>query len=315
MSRLLRIAVSLALLLGVAWLLDTGDIARRLTNLRVGWVLLALAISIPQVAVSAYRWRFTAKRLGIDLPFSEAVREYYLAVFLNQVLPGGVMGDVSRAWRHARVESGPVVRAVVLERASGQVVMVAAAVGSLLILPTTSGLDPRLAFGGAAIATAAIAIGLFLAPRTMSRTVWRDVRQTLLGPDVIATQMLSSALAVASFIAIYVVAARAVGVTTPTSVLAPLVSPVLMSMLIPTSIAGWGVREAAAAGLWSVVGLTAEDGVAISAAYGLMVLISTLPGALVLLSAGRDRTGYRRPGENDGSGAGSPDPGSRSPEA
>ena len=323
MSRLLRVAVSLLLLLGVAWLLDGGDIAQRLTHLDARWVLLALAISVPQVALSAYRWRFTAGRLGIELSFQDALREYYLATFLNQVLPGGVMGDVSRAWRHARVQSGPVVRAVVLERASGQVVMVAAAVISLLILPSTSGLDPRLAIGGAALAAAVIGIGLFLAPRkmsrtvsrTMSRTVWSDVRQTLLGPDVIATQLISSALVVGSYIAIYVVAARAVGVATPIGVLAPLVSPVLMSMLIPTSIAGWGVREATAAGLWSVVGLTAEDGVAISAAYGMLVLISSLPGALVLLSAGRDRTGRRRPDESDGTADAAPAPGYRSPEA
>ena len=315
MNRLLRIVVSIALLLGLVWLLDTGDIARRLLHLRVGWVVLALAISVPQVALSAYRWRFTAHRLGIDLPFKEALREYYLATFLNQVLPGGVMGDVSRAWRHARVQSGPVVRAVVLERASGQVVMVAAAVISLLILPSTSGLDPKLAIGGAALAAAVIALGLFLAPRTMWRKVWGDVRTTLIGGDVIATQLISSALVVGSYVAIYVVAARAVGVATPTSVLAPLVSPVLMSMLIPTSIAGWGVREATAAGLWSVVGLTAEDGVAISAAYGLLVLVSSLPGALVLLSAGRDRTARPRPDGSGGSADGSPDPGSRSQEA
>ena len=53
-----------------------------------------------------------------------AVREYYLAMFLNQVLPGGVLGDVTRAWRHARLEdTGRAVRAVVFERASGQLVM------------------------------------------------------------------------------------------------------------------------------------------------------------------------------------------------
>ena len=50
---------------------------------------------------------------------------FILPILLNQVLPGGVTGDVSRAWRHARTDApaGPAVRAVVLERLSGQVVM------------------------------------------------------------------------------------------------------------------------------------------------------------------------------------------------
>ncbi len=47
--------------------------------------------------------------------------------------------------------------------------------------------------------------------------------------------------------------------------------------------AGWGVREGAAAVLWGAVGLSAVDGVAISVAYGLLVLFSTLPGGLILV--------------------------------
>lgn len=311
--RLLRVVVSLGLLALVAWRLDAGDIGRRLAHLDPRWAAAALLLSVPQVALAAWRWRFTAGRLGIDLPFGEALREYYLAIFLNQVLPGGVMGDVSRAWRHARVQEGPVVRAVVLERASGQVAMVAAAALSLLVLPSAAGLDPRLAVGAAALLAGGVALALVLAPRLGWKDARRDLRATLLGPEVVVPQLGASALLVGSFVAIYVMGARAVGVGTPTSVLAPLVSPVLMSMLIPTSIAGWGVREAAAAGLWSVVGLTAEDGVAISAAYGLIVLISSLPGALVLLTSARDRTARRPPDGTSGSAGAAPARGSRSP--
>ncbi len=77
----------------------------------------------------------------------------------------------------------------------------------------------------------------------------------------------------------------------------PLAAPVLMTMLIPVSVAGWGVREGAAALLWSVVGLTPEEGAAISVTYGLIVLVAALPGvtALVLPSAGRGRRGRPDP--------------------
>ena len=315
---LIRAGVSVGSLVAVAWLLDVGHVAARLAHMRASWVLLALGISVPQVALSAYRWRFTADRLGIHLPFKDALREYYLATFLNQVLPGGVMGDVSRAWRHARIQTGPAIRVVILERASGQVVMVGAAVLSLLVLPRTFGVDPRLAMG-AAIASGAIVVGVLYARRERARSteglmgsLWRDVHAALLARESIATQLAVSTLVVGSYIAMYVVAARAVGVVTPTSILVPLVAPVLMSMLVPASIAGWGVREATAAGLWSLVGLTAEDGVAISAAYGLLVLLSSLPGALFLLTAGRDRTGRLRPSGSDGNGDEAPRRGSRS---
>ena len=94
-----RVAVSLGLLLALGWWLDVGALAARLAGMRPGWVALALAISLAQVAVLAWRWCYTARCLGVDLSFSAAWREYYLSIFLNQVLPGGVMGDVSRVWR------------------------------------------------------------------------------------------------------------------------------------------------------------------------------------------------------------------------
>ena len=60
-----------------------------------------------------------------------------------------------------------------------------------------------------------------------------------------------------------------------------------MSMVVPVGVAGWGIREGTAALVWSVAGLTVADGVAVSVAYGLIVLVGTLPGVLVLLSPDR----------------------------
>ncbi|AMO36752.1 hypothetical protein [Thauera humireducens] len=44
----------------------------------------------------------------------------------------------------------------------------------------------------------------------------------------------------------------------------------------------WGLREGAAALLWAAAELDVAQGVAISISYGLVVLLSTLPGAWVL---------------------------------
>ena len=104
---LLRVAVSAGLLVALFRLLDGDALLRRLRELDPVWALVALAISLPQMALLAFRWRLTAARLGLTLPFGTALSEYYLGVFLNQLLPGGVMGDVSRAWRHGRAGGAP----------------------------------------------------------------------------------------------------------------------------------------------------------------------------------------------------------------
>jgi uncharacterized membrane protein YbhN (UPF0104 family) len=317
-ARLLaRIAISAGLLAGVVWLVDGDALLARLSDLEPIWVVIALAISLPQMALLAFRWRLTAARLGLPLPFGAALSEYYLGVFLNQLIPGGVMGDVSRAWRHGRAapepplpERGtglsPAVRAVILERASGQVVTAAVAALSFFALPLAAGIRGRtmlVMYAGLALLALAVMIVRRL---PVADSIWRDVRAALLARDVVVVQLVTSALVMGSYIAVYLAAARAVGVRTPFVVLAPLVAPVLLSMLIPVTIAGWGLREATAAALWGAVGLTAEDGVAISAAYGLLVLASTLPGAVVLVSAARGRRAGRPPDGSGGSGGEAP---------
>jgi glycosyltransferase 2 family protein len=357
---LLRLAVSVSLLAGLAVVVEASAVVEALAGLRLEWVAAAIAVSVAQLVVSAWRWRYTAGRLGIDLPLGRAVSEYYLASFLNQVLPGGVLGDVSRAWRHARESSmgataagatagaaamgatagaaamgatagaaakttaataAPTplrsVHAVVLERLSGQMVMTLVAALSAAFL---GGLRTVASLAAAALA------GTFLL-RVVGRygrlpgaaSFLGDARHAL-GGRALSVQLATSLLVVVSYLVVYLLAARAIGVTTPTSTLLPLLAPVLVTMLLPLTIAGWGVREGAAAALWGAVGLTAEDGVAISVAYGLLVLVSTLPGAAVMgLTLWRDRApgppADRRPSGRSGSGDGAPRRASRSAEA
>ena len=299
----LRASVSVGLLLGLAWWLDVEAVVSRLAAMRLEWVLLAVAISVAQVAMLAWRWRFTAGRLGVELAFAEAWREYYLSIFLNQVLPGGVLGDVSRAWRHARAQTnlaapcGPAVRAVIFERLSAQAVMTTVAVVSLLALPVTVDPGSRLAVvgAGAAVGLIVIATGVWIrrqfSAQSLPGRVLADLGDAHLSGPAFAVQLASAIVVVGTYLATYVTAARAVGVETPLLVLLPLVAPVLLTMVIPVTVAGWGLREGAAAVLWAAVGLTPADGVVVSVAYGLLVLFGSLPGGAVLIVTGPSTRG------------------------
>jgi len=330
-GRTTRVVVSVGLLAAIVLALDPAPIVSRLLGMEVGWVAVALVLGTLQVVLSAWRWRFTARRLGLRLTFRDAVREYYMATFLNQTLPGGVTGDVSRAWRHGRdpgaASMGRAVRAVVLERASGQVVMVTAALVSVLALTpsvrladlfgglaavfgTAGGAEAAYAGPSAGVGPVLVGTALIVAaggglaallrgrhrPRGLLRRITRDSYDALLAPRALPVQLVTSAVVVGSYLALGVVAARAVGVETPTAVLLPLVAPVLIAMLLPITVAGWGVREGAAALLWSTVGLPAEDGVAIFVAYGLLALVASLPGAFLLpavVGRGPGQKGWR----------------------
>lgn len=294
----MRVAFTATALWVVSRFLDVDVVVARLADLQVGWLALGLVISVLQVGALAWRWRYTAGRLGIDLPLGNAFSEYYLGIFLNQLLPGGVAGDVARAWRHARgdVPGAPAVKAVVLERASAQAVMTLVAAGSVLLLPWASG-PIRLALAASLAGSLALLLSALARPPSPHSPLGRlraDVHRAVLSRAALPTQLVSAVLVVGSYVLVFVLAALAVGVDAPLPSILPLVAPVLMTMLIPVTIAGWGVREGAAAGLWGLAGLAPEEGAAISVTYGLIVLVSSLPGSHALISGpigGPDRRG------------------------
>ncbi|WP_353981645.1 lysylphosphatidylglycerol synthase transmembrane domain-containing protein [Salinicola endophyticus] len=305
-AALLRLGVTLALLATLAWQLNTGEIVARLGALSPLWVVAGIALSLPQVMISAWRWRLTAHHVGIALPWPRALREYYLATFLNQVLPGGVMGDATRAWRHGSHtdagQRGAAIRAVVIERASGQIALVLVALVTLAAAaPLREAIvanlgSARLSWGWAIAATALLALIAVasLWRRRLGRALARlgqDLRQALLGSHVWPRQLLSSLLVVATYVSVFVCAARALELPRSLDVLLPLIPPLLLAMAIPLSVAGWGLREGAAALIWPLAGLPAQEGVTLSITYGLLILLGSLPGALVLA---RDHWAERR---------------------
>lgn len=272
------------------------------------WVLLpALLLSVVQVVISAWRWRFTAQRLGVPLGFALAVREYYLATFLNQVLPGGVLGDVHRAWRHGTSagERLAAAHAVAIERLSGQVVLMLLVAVSLIGLTQAGQLDLHaLSDGGwLLVAMAALALAIWLAARTNAgdyvKRLRRDLHRAFLSGSALPVQLVSSLVVLASYLGVFLLLAAGAGYLAgfaSTLLIAGLCSVLLLSMAIPLTVAGWGVREGAAAVLWPLAGLPAEQGVALSVGYGALVLVSSLPGAAMMFFGRETPTAMGRSG-------------------
>ena len=267
---LFRLAASLGLMAAVLFWLEPQTLAAAFVAPEPLWLAAALALSVPQVALSAWRWRLTAQRLGAPIRFGEALREYYVATFLNQVLPGGVMGDAARAWRHARLsrteamDGAPVGlaawHAVLIERASGQLALLGVVLATLLVSPELQTASVRLFAPSAGDSNPSVLLALALLLALVGMTLWRGrghvarfrraVQAALLAREVFLRQLIASLLVLASYVGVYLCCMRMIGVDTPLATAAPLVPWVLLAMAIPLSIAGWGVREGAAALVW-----------------------------------------------------------------
>jgi len=94
----------------------------------------------------------------------------------------------------------------------------------------------------------------------------------------------ASLVAVVGHVSVFVIAAHAVGAHVSLRVLLPLALLVLVSATLPTNIGGWGPREGVAAWAFASASLGADHGVATATAFGVLMLIATLPGAIVVVA-------------------------------
>jgi uncharacterized membrane protein YbhN (UPF0104 family) len=285
----LRLVGGVAVLAVLFWRLGSGPFVEGLRTVDVTALLAGVLLAVPVTVCCAYRWTLVARGLRVPLALPSAVAAYYRSQLLNTTLPGGVLGDVHRAVRHGRDagHTGRGLRAVGWERLAGQVVQTAVALVVLALLPSPVRLSLPVVVTVALVVGLVGWLGISLTGGTRGgRAVHRDVRDGLLGswPGVVA----ASLLALGGHLATFLVAARTAGVTAPLADLLPLALLVLVAMGIPANVAGWGPREGVAAWAFGAAGLGAEAGVATAVVYGVMVLVASLPGVVVLL-AGRSR--------------------------
>jgi glycosyltransferase 2 family protein len=297
-----------AIIAVLVWRLGAGPFLDGVRLISVWALLAAMSITALTTVCSAWRWQTVARGLGVGLPLGAAIAAYYRSQFLNAALPGGVVGDVHRGLRHG-LDAGDVgrgLRAVVWERTAGQVVFVVLAVIALLVLD--SPVRPAVGWVVTAGAVGALAVTLVLRPQfgpsrraRVVRTARADIRNGLLDRRAWPVVTVTSAVVAAGHTGIFLIAAWTTGAATSPARLWPLAMLVLLAMVIPLNIGGWGPREGMAAWAFAAAGLGAHQGVMTATAYGVMGIVATMPGGLVLAVDRLRRSRTRR--RSDASGA------------
>ncbi|HEY1479438.1 MAG TPA: lysylphosphatidylglycerol synthase transmembrane domain-containing protein [Gaiellales bacterium] len=289
-ARRLGAAATLAV---VVWRLGAGPFIDGIRTVDAPALAAAVGLAVLTTTCCAWRWRIVARGLGMELPLPAAVAAYYRSLFLNVTLPGGVVGDVHRGVSHGRDvrDVGLGLRAVAWERASGQAVQAGLTVIVLLALPSPVRSSMPLVLLALVVAGVCVALVLRVRPggdasplARLRRAASGDVRDGLLAHRAWVGIVLTSALVVVGHAVTFLIAARTAGVDAPVSRMLPLTLLVMLAMVLP-SIAGWGPREGVTAWVFGAAGLGAGRGVATAVVYGVMVLVASLPGAVVLLTA------------------------------
>ena len=271
-----RLTVGAAILALLVARLGSAPVTEGLAATSPAALAFAVVVTAATTWCCALRWSLVTHNLGAPMSATAAYAAYYRSQFLNAALPGGIVGDVHRGARHG-------FRGVVWERALGQLVQVGLTLGLLMLLPSP--------FRSAAAAGTVVAAAVLVVVLVVGRGHLRAV----LARDLWSRLTVLSAVAVAGHLTVFVVAARTAGLTLPVTELLPLGALVLLASAVPTNVAGWGPREGVAAWTFAVAGLGADLGLTVAVVYGVMSLVATLPGVVVLVAGRRRRAG---PGPN-----------------
>jgi glycosyltransferase 2 family protein len=289
------VLLSAGLVLASVVLVDARQVLERLEKTDPRWLLAFFVLHVLQIVLLGLRWSTIARSLSVPLSWRRASAEYSLSILVNQLLPTGVAGDGLRALRHSRrasgVPFGRVLEALALDRLSGQLGLLLVLLASMPWSLQHGLLDARAAWliGGGLLG---LALVLGYASRSRGRggklhALLVRTRGALLAPRRAAIHLPISLLLIATLLAQFYFAARAIGVELDVRLLFWLGPLVLLAASVPSFFGGWGIREGASAILFASVGFGSSTGVAVSLLFGAFALVCALPGFIVLLFEGQ----------------------------
>lgn len=299
---LVKVAVSAALVAFLVNRVQFGPLIERFQNVAPGWVALALAIFLFQLAITGWRYALIVRVLGLALPLFEAVRLFFIGHFFSQTLPSAIGGDAVRAYLTMRqgMSWGRALSAVLCDRAVGMLVLLFIATATIPIFLARIG-DPMLRLfcvvPALAAATGLAVLAVARDERMAWLTRWRVVR-----PFTVLVGDLRRVILASGESARIVAISLAAQLCTITSIwmlglglrldiayqdCLILIPPILVVTLVPISIAGWGIREGAMIFGFALVGVPEADALALSVATGLLQIVAGIPGGLVWLARGR----------------------------
>lgn len=297
----LRIVVSLVLLYFALRGVNFAAVQSRFSQINLGWIVIAVMVTIAQVFVGALRWREISGLCQAPLTDLQAFRYNMIGAFFNQTLPSSIGGDAMRLWLVNRTGAGwrAATYSILTDRAIGLIALALIIVASL---PWSYGMiadrNGRLALVFIDFTALAGGLGFLLLgrlPWKWLKTWWptkhihacsvvanRVIFSTRTGPKVAILSLAVHVLAVT----IAWCAVRAIAAPADFEQIFMLIPPIMLVTMMPISIAGWGVREASMMVAFGYAGLAQMDGTVVSILFGMVYfIVGGLGGLVWIISA------------------------------
>jgi uncharacterized membrane protein YbhN (UPF0104 family) len=299
---LLRLAVSLALLLVLALLVDWSRLGPRLAAADPVLMLGVVGLATADRLLMAWKWWLLVRGRAVALGLWEAVRAYYVASFAGYFLPMTIGADAVRVGAlAAKGRTAVLVASVVLERLIGalaQAVLAALAVGTLVALGLGARIGPGERWGLAALVALAFAafpfsfpVARWVAGRLGPGGGWRGMLGGLARQYAgygASTRLLGAFFALTLLeggfpIAVHYAAGRALGLDPGWTFFIATVPLVFLVARLPVSLGGLGFVELSFVSLAGFLGVARTEAFAIVGLATGLYLVALIPGAVLYL--------------------------------
>lgn len=291
MKNVIKLLITIAIFYFLFRNIDFIEFGKTLLNSHGGWILVALLMQLTSTYIAAYRWFKISQLLVFTEKLSFYTQVYFKGTFFNQVLPSSIGGDAVRMLELTGkgYEKKDAFYVVFVDRVVGLVgLLVLNLLATLLFF---GHFDREFSLLIIAIAVAGISgfallfqlhhltflthikfLNLFVRLANRLNTLYASRRLLLKHIFISVVVHFFSVLTMYG-------ASLALDLHLSFQILLIAVPPVFLLMIVPISLAGWGIREGALIGIFMLVGANETKVLAMSILYGLILIISAAPGA------------------------------------
>jgi uncharacterized membrane protein YbhN (UPF0104 family) len=295
-SLALRLTVSLGLLalLGLV-VADPGELAERLSGMRVPMLAIAFFLTAGDRVLMAFKWWILLRARGIGMPFVGAVRAYFASSFAGLFLPVTLGADAVRLVASRQYGAADIAASIVVERTLGAVAVVVVALAGCAMIAGSladAALRPIVLATAAVGVTVAIgfAVSLWLASRWAGRAANAAVPSLFHKVTAAYAAYARHPAALIAFFGLSIVesvvpalvafvAARGLGLDEPLWLFISAFPVALMVARLPISLGGFGVQEASFVYLAGLLGFGRSDAVATMLVVDAVLVLTLLPAA------------------------------------
>lgn len=290
---LLRLAITGAILTVILRTIDAQQIWQILQHAQLSLLALAILLQFASTVVSACRWQIIMQNLGFGQHFAFYWQSYFKGMFFNQGLPTSIGGDAVRVLDVAAhgFRKRDVLYGVMVDRAVGLGALMLLSLFAYLLKPNLLPMQVGRPMLMLIIAGLAGFLGLLILGKMqwlnrfpklvffkiIAERLYQIFRTKRL--PLVALSLLIPLLALLGFFA----TGWALGLRVELMIYFAIVPVAIILTIIPVSIAGWGVREGALVGLFSLIGADKAIVLTMSLLYGLTLILVSLPGLFTFL--------------------------------